>query len=338
MADEQVVETGADAGADAAEVVTGDEGAVNADVTQGDGAEDAGAGEGTQDDGTKPAPVVDPAKAWEGINWRHRQAAERAKRDAAWAKAAGPEILDGLADAQDELSRDWAAAGRGKAAGTQAPASTPKSAVDATNPSKAGTAMEVQPGEFAFAPDFLEQVDDDSKAHVYDPIQERFRAQEQRLARMEKYAERMEQAEQQQQIQRVTGLLKEFVSSPEIAAEFGDVYGNGDLSTMKDGDPQAQALGELYVNADAIFRRAAELGRPISEREALSRANSFLQADRIRSLERDRGRKEAAKVARTATHKPSSRTSPPVEEDGKEHLASVLGAMKGWRKKLGLGG
>lgn len=334
MADEkEVVETGADAGADSAEVTTGDEGAADAGVID-DGAAKPEGDESDAAEGKDAKPVVNP---WEGVSWRHRQAAERAKRDATWAKAAGPDVLDGLADMQDEISRDWAAAGRKQAE------AKPE---DATPVKPAATVVKAAPGEaageFAFDAEELATWNDEFREGfvkaVANPLQERIRKYDTMAAKVEKLsvmAERLEKAEQAQQVQHTVELLKGFVNTPEIAAEFGDVYGNGDLSTMKEGDPQAQALGELYINADAIFRRAAELGRPISEKEALTRANSFLQSDRIRANEREKGRKEAEKVRRTATHRPATRTAPPVEDDEKKNEAETLSWLKTQTRKIG---
>ena len=302
---------------------------VEVEAPEGEGESEAGDEEG-ETPATEAAPEANP---WEGISWRHRQAAERAKRDAAWAAKAGPDVLEGLAEAQDELSRDWAAAGRKAAPETAATPSQPAPGQKAAQP-KEDTPTE---GEFAFDPTVLERYDEDWVKEVADPIQQGFRSVGQRLSKIEAVAQRMEEAEQRQQAERAMELVRSFITAPEIAAEFGDIYGNGDLASRKEGSPQAQAIADLYVNADAIFRRAAEIGRPISERAALERANSMLQSDRIRSMERDKGRKEAAAVAKTATRKPSSRSSPPKDESDKENKATVLGWMQKTRKRLGLG-
>ena len=275
-------------------------------------------------------PEADP---WEGVSWRHRQAAERQKQGAEWAKAVGPEVMEGLVETQNDWARKYAALGRQEAPGGQQVA--PEAASPA--PDAAKPAVPAAPREFAFDMAALEEgmeVPDSFKNGVLMPQQEYNRSVVARLAKMEAYYEQSQQREQEQHLSRTLESLDTFVASPEMA-DLQEVYGVGPTNALDMNGAPAKARAELAGFALSLQRGLAGRGQPMNIASAFALAKQVINSDRIAAAERDKGRKEADVLKRTATRRPATRNVAPEEKTDNEQRSSAVDFVRGWLKRKG---
>ena len=280
---------------------------------------------------TEGAPEADP---WKGVSWRHRQAAERAKRDAGWATKAGPDVLEGLAGAHDELGRQFAALGRMETdvAAPTAPETAPKPKAE---PAAA------QAGDFAFDVPALEagmEVPDEFKKGVLEPLQgriQKYDQYEQRVAKLEAFYAQAQQREKQAEETRALEQLDQVVAAPEMG-DFAELYGVGPTLSMDMNGAPAKARAELAGMAYRLFLGAKRAGQSVELPAAFRWAHSIVNADKIAAAERDKGRKETDALKRTATRRPATRTAAPEEKTEAEERAEAVDFARGlWRRVRG---
>lgn len=280
-------------------------------------------------DGLEPTePEADP---WEGVSWQHRQAAERQHRDAGWAKAVGPDVLEGLVETQNDLGRQFAALGRlnGPAGQRETPEGVP-APVETAKPT-----VPVKPGDFAFDLKALEEgmeVPDAFANTVLNPLQERIRKYDQSIAKLEGFYQQAQQREQEQHFSRALEALDTFVAAPEMA-ELHDVYGAGPTNALDMNGAPVKARAELVTFALQLQEGLRMQGRKVELSAAMSWAAQITNSGKIAAAERDRGRKEADALKRTATRRPATRNAAPEEKTEKEQRSGAIEYLRGMMKR-----
>lgn len=307
------------------EVDADDQDVAEPEVKDVDQAESA---EGEQSETAAPKP-----DAWKGVSWRHRQAAERAKRDGAWASGIGPDVLEGLAQAQDEVGRQFAALGR---------FAEPTMATDAGQVTPTGVPGKTAAGEMKGAAEFAFDVaaldkdmelPDSFKGGVLNVIQDRFRQDDVRFAKMEAFYQQAQRREQETQEVRALEVLDGVIASPDMA-DVRDLYGMGPTLALDMSSPQAKARAQLSAMAWQMFIGARKAGQPVELPQAYRWAHSILNAEKIAAGERDKGRKETDTLRRTATRRPAARTPPPEEKTEAEERAGAVEFARGLWKRM----
>lgn len=308
------------AGDGSGEGTPADEGAADVQVDVDEGEGDAA--------GDVEAPAAGEAKPevneWDGMAWRHQQAAQRLGMDAKTAKAVGASAMEVHAKALDAQANFYARMGQ-REGRASAPVKGQEAAAAATPPPGAPKQDAQAPAAFKLD---VEGFDADFIAKYATPIEKQINAMMEQFGPMKQMADQFQQMQQQATVQRATEMTHDFCKSAEVQAHFRQVYGGTDAAKLN--PVQVQARETLRDLADVIFTNAHNSGNQVSPTDAFRMALAATHTDEIKEVARQETAEQLAKRRAQMTPRASGRTAPEPKGDQK-----AVGFIKGFFAKRG---